>query len=76
MSGKADSKSGKQADSDDEFYDNGKNDSKSIPLNIQIMAIKFVTPEKDDIGAPLSIRITFDIDREVVAGIWDLKVSC
>lgn len=75
MSGKADGKCSKEADSEDEFFDLGKNDAKFVPLNINILKIIFMTPEKDAIGAPLSIKIVFDIDREVVAGFWDLKVS-
>ena len=68
--------SGKATDSDDEENYSSKeskfNEDPSVFVNI--LGIKFLTPEKDTISAPLALKISFDLSSEVVAGLWELKV--
>ncbi len=66
--------SGKAADSDEEDFGGGKSDAVDVPVNIEIKSINFKSPEKAPISAPLSVQLIFNLDREVVAGIWTLKV--
>jgi hypothetical protein len=70
-----DRKSSKNNDSDaDEFYDGKEEKQGDVPsVNVEVLAIEFLTPETDEITAPLSIKVVFDLDSEVIAGIWDLK---
>lgn len=56
-------------DSDIDEFDDGKEEKQSdLPaVNMQVLAIEFLTPEIDEITAPLTIKIVFDLDCEVVS---------
>ena len=68
--------SGKGCDSDEDLYDGGKEckEDEQPQVGVDILAIEFLTPEKDEISAPLSVKITFDVSEEVIAGRWELKL--
>lgn len=61
---------------DQDYYDGGKDDKdySSSPPKISVTSIKINDLDEVDITAPLSIKIDFELDRDVVAGYWIVQL--
>lgn len=65
----ADSKGG-----DTEYYDDGKDTIQLDVPQVDVTDIIIEPSQKCPIGDPLELKITFILDRDVVAGYWEVKV--
>lgn len=60
----------------DEFLDDGKNEDVDFDIpQIDVTGIAIIPSTKSAIEDPLELLITFTLDRDVVAGYWEFKVS-
>lgn len=65
----ADSKGG------DDYYDDGKDTIELDVPQVDVTEIVIEPSGKCPIGDPLELRITYNLDRDVVAGYWEVKVT-
>jgi hypothetical protein len=65
----ADSKGG------DEYYDDGKDTIQLDVPQVDVTEIIIEPSGKCPIGDPLELKITYNLDRDVVAGYWEVKVG-
>jgi len=68
-----DAKDAKDKDDKDYKDDMSYNDNIDSPPKIEITKIKIAPNEIVDISAPLDLCISFELDRDVVAGFWTIR---
>jgi hypothetical protein len=60
----------------DEFLDDGKNEGLDFEIpQIDVTSLTITPSTKCSIEDPLELQISFSLDRDVVAGYWEFKVS-
>jgi hypothetical protein len=58
-----------------EYLDDGKNENEFDIPQIDVIAVTLLPASKCAIEDPLELNITFALDRDVVAGFWEFKVT-